>query len=416
MVSGGNMDIRKCLLAIIVTIFTASLAVPSVSRAQDAPVQTYRMGYPRLGYTEWINGSLTLLMAWSPSPDDKDPNQNWFLQGAFDAKEYRLPAFVVLNTDGDRNYGVFGIEGEPYPEGLYNLCHRTSNNVLQCEPHSVNVRNGKTDNFDFGVITDVHLNDPRGESLHKGVSAETIYRRSLEEMNRRGVAFVLILGDLASMPPKVEKEFRTVRDVTVELAHMPVYFVPGNHDEFTTMTGDNVKSDDLIAWKKYFNPGFLSFDFGNMHFTGLNTYDRPPRERNLFGGVKDIDGGGVSDTQLQWLEGDLTKSAGKNIVMFAHHNPFETFHDPSSGGFRISVFTPLGRDKLIDLMKKNKVAALFVGHTHKNFENETDGIKIYSTSSISSFTDDNQPNSMRIVHVKKGKISGSQVIPTNIAP
>lgn len=386
--------------------------------AQDTPATgTFRMGFPRVGNPEWIVGSIALEMAFAPDPADTAKESNWYLRRVGDAAVISLKSpFVGFMQNEDRQFGAISIEGLEIPQGLYDLCHRPSPSGTDiCEPHSVASLKKFPDTFEFGVISDIHLDDPRGDSLHPGVSSEEILRRAFEQLNKRSVAFILVLGDLAFMPPKTEKELKAVRDLTVKVAAVPVFFVPGNHDEIVSMRGKAVKSDDLAVWRKTFNFGFLSFDFAGIHFVGLNTYDRPPEKRNLFGGVTDVDAGGLGGEQLKWLDSDLKLSEGKPVVFFGHQDPFTTSHT-TKGGLKISVFSEEGRSQLIDLMKKSKTMAYFAGHVHLNSDEVHDGVRVITTASLSSFTDNDQSNSYRIVKIRKGKIDSAEVVPVNTAP
>ncbi len=131
-------------------------------------------------------------------------------------------------------------------------------------------------------------------------------------------AFVLISGDLIRDALRVpEAEARGYYDLfTRELANfmVPVYTVPGNHEIFGIERHRSlVPTTHPLYGKRFYRsvrgPTYYSFDFGGVHFLGLDTVDYDDLQYY----------GNVDSLQLSWISQDLSRvRAGTPIVTFNH--------------------------------------------------------------------------------------------------
>lgn len=184
------------------------------------------------------------------------------------------------------------------------------------------VRQPAAADFAFVHASDTHVSAqslPRLERLLTWVATE----RS---------AFVLVSGDLVQDALRVgEAEARGYYDLYVKAigtAAVPVWSVPGNHENFGIERHLSLVSSTHPLYGKrmyraYLGPTYYSFTYGGIHFVGLDSVD-----------VDDLwYYGHIDAAQLAWLKADLANvPAGTPIVTF-NHIPFVTAAE-SIGGFR----------------------------------------------------------------------------------
>jgi 3',5'-cyclic AMP phosphodiesterase CpdA len=95
---------------------------------------------------------------------------------------------------------------------------------------------------------------------------------------------------------------------------VPVWVVPGNHENFGIERDQSGVSEDhplygKAMYRRYLGPTYYSFDYGGVHFVALDTVDIEDRWYYAH----------VDATQLSWLEEDLsTVPAETAVVTFSH--------------------------------------------------------------------------------------------------
>jgi hypothetical protein len=162
--------------------------------------------------------------------------------------------------------------------------------------------------FTFLHASDTHLDE---ESLPR-------IRRLRELAEERGVAFVVITGDLIRDALRVGEEtatgrYRLFREETNAFP-MPVWVVPGNHEIFgiERHLSGVAKEHPLYGkamFERFLGPTCYSFDHGGIHFIGLDTASFDDRWYY----------GDVSAKQLEWLAEDLSHvDDAMPIVTFNH--------------------------------------------------------------------------------------------------
>jgi Calcineurin-like phosphoesterase len=146
----------------------------------------------------------------------------------------------------------------------------------------------------------------------------------------RRADFVLMTGDLVRDALRVgENEARSYYDLYVDEARrfpMPVWNVPGNHENFGIERHLSLVSaaHPLYGkgmYRQRLGPNYYSFTFGGIHFVGLDTVD-----------IADLwYYGHVDAMQLAWLRADLDRvPAGTPVVTF-NHIPFVSAVDEMDG-------------------------------------------------------------------------------------
>lgn len=226
----------------------------------------------------------------------------------------------------------------------------------------------RTAEFTFIHASDTHLSE---RSLPR-----TARLRALTDSIRP--AFVLVTGDLTRDALRVpEAEARGYYELYVRETRgftAPVWSVPGNHELFGIERHLSLVSPDhpLYArgmYRSYLGPDYYSFDFGGVHFVGLNTADHD--DLRYFGHVDSL--------QLAWLERDLaTLPPGTPVVTF-NHIPFASAVHGLDGYDEESVAPSLvkvrGRtryrhivsntDSVLAVVRPARLAIALGGHVHR---------------------------------------------------
>lgn len=81
--------------------------------------------------------------------------------------------------------------------------------------------------------------------------------------------------------------------------------------------------DGFYQWQKTYGPLYASWTFGKNRYVSMNSYELRQHRRTGWGMYTVNYGGGVSKTQLEWLDRELTrgKKAGEDMVVLMHHDP-----------------------------------------------------------------------------------------------
>ena len=190
-------------------------------------------------------------------------------------------------------------------------------------------------------------------------------------------AFLIVTGDLVRDALRVGEAEATgyyelfVRETSA--FHTPLWTVPGNHENFgIERDKSHVSATHPLygrgMYHKYLGPDYYSFNYGGLHFVGLNTADID--DQWYYGHVDSL--------QLAWLERDLAVVPATMPVVSFDHIPFvstiEGFNGYMDGGPAPSLITVRGKtvyrhtvsnagDVLAVLRKRRHVLALG-GHFH----------------------------------------------------
>jgi hypothetical protein len=158
----------------------------------------------------------------------------------------------------------------------------------------------------------IHASDTHIDSAHVGR-----VRRFTAMADSIGPALTLFAGDLI-YDSMSQQEPRARRFFEMFLSEMklraPYWTVPGNHDHFGIIRSRSHVSDthplyNRGMYRHYFGPEYYSFNYGGVHFIGLDTVQ--PDDSAYYGGVDSL--------QLAWLGRDVAAvPTATPIVMFSH--------------------------------------------------------------------------------------------------
>ncbi|MGI8545812.1 MAG: Ig-like domain-containing protein [Gemmatimonadaceae bacterium] len=196
-----------------------------------------------------------------------------------------------------------------------------------------------------GVVSWVHFGDLHitDGSQQNYADFQTIIKNTNQYL-LNGINFAVLPGDNANEGS--EAEYQLIKQATDQL-HVPLYAVPGDHD----LHGGN-----LSLFSKYLEPvPYQSFSAGPYHFVFVDALDA-----SASGGF------GVGQEQLAWLTSDLAAASQRGLqsVLFMHAFPSKV------GG---------SAQALQDLIAKNRVLMVDVGHTHFN-QVDNDGHTIFAAT------------------------------------
>jgi hypothetical protein len=234
----------------------------------------------------------------------------------------------VVRTAADGSYSVpagpYGLVFVSVPDGyaavgdFWRAVSPASNNAadfaLSARPRSAS--------FTFIHASDTH------------VSSQSLGRlqqlRAIAEKDRPD--FVLVSGDLVRDALRVgEEEARGYYDLYTQEVRgcpMPVWSVPGNHENFgierhLSLVSPTHPLYGKGMYRQRLGPNYYSFTHGGVHFVGLDSAD-----------IADLwYYGHVDDVQLAWLKADLSHLPSGTPVVTFNHIPFATAID-GVGGYR----------------------------------------------------------------------------------
>jgi hypothetical protein len=294
------------------------------------------------------------------------------------------------------------------PEKLYNLAIQFDNDwQWDYQQHAVKVISQYKTDFDFVHLTDIHFNlqDIKGKNLNR------VRQRLLRDITKENPEFVIFSGDLGESPHTYNIDYVYGYEQFVQWLRVPIYMVPGNHELYRgDCEGEIV--DGVDYWAATYGPAYFSFNYGAMHFVGLDDYEWPASYRNdpQPGGGGPTDLASLGAAQWQWLQNDLAASAsrGNSCVAFAHI-PIETLMGGKPAGVPPNQFTVEGPDakQFTGLLNNSGCTHIFVGHLHFDSTNRFGKLmEVLTKAAGITIAHKESGWFYRIVHVRGGKITG----------
>jgi len=360
-----------------------------------------------------------------------DTNANNIL----DEGEPGIPGVVVSDqieavaTDADGNYrmegsGGFGIVFISIPNGwtIKNpFWMKIESSSGQFNADFPLIQTGKIEEFAF-----IHASDPH---LSKNVLSRFEKCKSIAESIRP--AFVLMTGDLVHDALRVGEEeaegyFELYKSETDKFP-APVWNVPGNHELFGIERNlSHISREHPFYGKKmyrhYLGPDYYSFNFGGVHFIGLDTVDY---EDTLYYGR-------IDETQLGWLKKDLSFVPTDIPVVTFCHIPFFSavqtlmgFMDSISSSNIIQIGKTTffrhhvsNADAALELLKGCNYTLALAGHLHAKeclwYELEGNRIRFHQASAILGdvvYGGMRMASGVTLYRVKKSEIDDGEFIP-----
>lgn len=282
---------------------------------------------------------------------------------------------------------------------LYDMRVSASGGLVDTVTNSVKVIDQFKTDYYFIHITDIHLlgHTFYGESGYATDQTEMDdFYEVIKDINLLNPEFVLLTGDLINEGELEDFECLRNHTLTVQLLEeleVPVYIVPGNHDlggwDETPPEQGTARNEwwRFFGWRQREVPPTestyqshdYSFDYGNVHFTGLEAYD------NYDSYMYDVYGQySFTSEQLTWLNQDLAAAGDKTKVLFYHYD-FKNEIDLSALGVDMALW----------------------GHTHLDSDDSAHPYDI-STASV---CDNNRR--YRVIRVNNGSLQAEGSVSTH---
>ena len=196
-------------------------------------------------------------------------------------------------------------------------------------------------------ITDFHVTTPGAEADRRNRTAAHL-EAAVAHLNALPVRpdVVVATGDLVHGGSL--REYERLRALLGPLA-MPVYLIPGNHDDRANLRA--VFSDH----------DYLPRDGTFLHYV---VEDYPLRLMALDTVVPGEIGGALCAARLAWIEGRLRAATARPTFVFMHHPPFPTgiaWTDAGDGGAGLG-----GADAFGDIIARHpEIGRIVCGHLHR---------------------------------------------------
>lgn len=224
-------------------------------------------------------------------------------------------------------------------------------------------------------LTDTHLYaDCNNELL--GLNTDRSLSRVIELVRQQHLPNIVVAsGDLAHDGSAAAYQRL---DTQFSQLHIPVYCLPGNHDDGT-------------ALRKYLNSGLLRTCHKMVTDNGWQMVF-------VDSTVAGCEGGHITDEALYQLNETLTNSSSQPTIVWLHHQPV-----PVGSRWLDSMAVDNGQSLLSSLERHSQVQALVWGHVHQVFDDNYKHIRLLATPSTciqflpgsDEFTLDRQPPGYR---------------------
>jgi 3',5'-cyclic-AMP phosphodiesterase len=191
-------------------------------------------------------------------------------------------------------------------------------------------------------LTDTHITPP-GELAQGYLDTAATLRRAVAHLLALSPQpdVVLLTGDLANDP--LPEAYPRLRELLSPLP-MPVYAIPGNHDDRGMLRAAFAPEGYLPEHGEFLH--YVVDDFP-LRLIGLDTQLTGQR------------GGEQCEARLTWLAGQLEQAPEQPTLLFMHHPPFRTGLPLDRAGFA-------GAEALGELVGEHRqVQRILCGHVHR---------------------------------------------------
>ena len=205
-------------------------------------------------------------------------------------------------------------------------------------------------------ISDLHCRDAEANAK-LGIDNNGNATLAINRLNQLSPRpdLVIATGDLTSSG-KVD-QYQALDSILMRL-EIPLYVIPGNHDERAQML--EVLSGQYGLVENDYNFVKTVIEGGDLRLVGLDT------------SISGHHQGGLPEDRISWLDEILQAESQKPTFIFMHHPPFETgiwWMD------RLGIIDGLGKlEKVIG--KHKQVIGLTAGHLHRSIHSTFAGIPV----------------------------------------
>lgn len=194
-------------------------------------------------------------------------------------------------------------------------------------------------------ITDLHIREP-GRLAYGRIDTAPYLQRTVQSVLalRQKPDAVVITGDLSDFGR--EAEYAHLAALLAPLGELPVYLLPGNHDERQQLRRSFAQHAYLQGSGEFIQ---YSVKVGPLRLIALDTVE--PGQSH----------GALCDRRLDWLECELAASQGEPVVIAMHHPPFRTLI-----GHMDKIGLRAGAERLEAIVARHpNVERIVCGHLHR---------------------------------------------------
>jgi hypothetical protein len=248
---------------------------------------------------------------------------------------------------------------EDLPHGLYDLVVNATRAARDTTRHAVQVIPEFKDDYYFIHITDTHLPTHLyyyQTGARTDTSEITDLREVIADINIINPEFVLLTGDLVNegeLEDFLDARYYTRAQRLLTEFEVPVFLTAGNHDiggwSSTPPPAGTARRDwwRFFGWKWLASPPpgspwytqNYSFDYGPVHYVGLEAYDNYDRWRFEIYGRDSFTSG-----QMQWLAEDLAEAAGSAAQVLFYHYDFSRQINLNALGVEMALWGHIHRN------------------------------------------------------------------------
>ncbi|MEL6527832.1 MAG: metallophosphoesterase [Chloroflexota bacterium] len=217
----------------------------------------------------------------------------------------------------------------------------------------------------FVHMSDTHIHiDPEHTGSHNHFSSREPVRKLIDTINNleAEVDFILHTGDITDHP-EAPTHYHIARDILQQLS-LPVYYVPGNHDNVAMLQSAFLSRPDYGIAKHY----DYQFVVNGVQFIMLDSHSDPAEQSAR---------GYIAPEQLAWLDALLSTPDERPLVVALHHHTI-----PLEAPWLDNIVLTNGLDLHTVLLKaKDRLRGVFYGHIHESVVTVRGGISYYSVHS-----------------------------------
>lgn len=196
-------------------------------------------------------------------------------------------------------------------------------------------------------LTDLHIREP-GRLTYRRIDTAQYLERAVHSVLAlpQTPQAVVITGDLTDFGRSTE--YAHLRSLLAPLDALPLYLLPGNHDDRGALRAA------FPAHRYLGHEGFIQYavDIGGLRLIALDTV------------VPGHSEGALCEERLQWLELQLAASEGRPVVVAMHHPPFKTLI-----GHMDDIGLLQGAPALEALIARHpNVERVICGHLHRSIQ------------------------------------------------
>jgi 3',5'-cyclic-AMP phosphodiesterase len=199
----------------------------------------------------------------------------------------------------------------------------------------------------FVQLSDTHIREP-GQLAYRRVDTAGYLKRAVESIQSMDLQpdAVIITGDLTDFGRA--SEYAHLGSLLEPLS-MPVYLMPGNHDDRAALIAEFPTHTYLQSTEPFIQ---YAVDFGDLVLLALDTC------------LPGYSEGALCADRLGWLDEQLRQTQGRPVVIAMHHPPFQTYI-----GHMDAIGLLSGREEFLDTIRRyDHIERIICGHLHRAIE------------------------------------------------